>query len=339
MPTMLPSTRLAIQAGVSALAAVIFVNFVSLDRPYWVILTAVVVMVGTAGETLTKSIDRTLGTLLGLITGIAVYWVTALAHLPAIVLLLFTAPSVVFLRFANYRLMVTAITASVVWLLELGGATQSLIFARLVDTAIGAVIGVSTSFLILRLPTRRPVLETIEAYNKTLATMVHGSLQAVIDGRWRVAIDSKANQLRDSDADFERLVEALRAESTFIGGGDVARAALTILPLLRGHVDMIIQAAQAATASGLGKVIATELQDVDRQIAANLDAVQSALETGRSQEIPTLDKYYEAIQERLLPKLKEGPEIRRGVVAILDVMLALRRLNRSLRNAMTYLKA
>jgi uncharacterized membrane protein YccC len=338
MPTMLPSTRLAIQAGASALAAVIFVNLVSIERPYWVILTAVVVMVGTAGETLTKSIDRTLGTLFGLIAGIAVYWVTGLAHLPVVVLLLFTAPSVVFFRFANYRLMVTAITASVVWLLELGGATQSLLFVRLFDTAIGAVIGVTTSFLILRLPTRRPVLETIEAYKSTLAAMIHGSLQAVIDGRWSGAIDSKANQLRGLDADFDRLVESLRAESAFIGGGDVARAAVTILPVLRGHVEMILQAAQAATASGLGKGIAAELQEVDRQIAANLDAVHSALETGRSQEIPTLDRYYEAIEERLLPKLKEGQEVRRDVVAILNVMLALRRLNRSLRNAMTYLK-
>lgn len=334
---LLPSTRLAIQAGVSALAALVFVNFVNIDRPYWVIMTAVVVMVGTSGETLAKSMDRTLGTLFGLIAGLAIYWVTVLIHVPAVVLLVIAVPSIVVLKFASYRLMVAAVTATVVLLLELGGASQSLILSRLVDTAIGAAIAVATSFLILRLPTRRPILETVDAYDTALAAMVHDSLQAVIEGRWSADIGTRVGQLRASAANFEPLADALRAESALIGGGDIARAALAVLPVLRGHADSIISAAQAAARTGLGAEITEELQQVDRQICANLDAVRTALETGTPQAVPRLDSDYQAIQQRLLPKLGEGARSRHDVVAILNLLLALRRLNHGLRNVMANL--
>jgi len=335
LPAMMPSTRLAIQAAASAFAAIVFVSLVDLDRPYWVILTAVVVMVGSAGETLAKSIDRTVGTLIGLVIGVSIYGLAVLVGLPAPILLAIAAPSTVFLRFASYRLMVVAITTTVVLLLEIGGASGSLIFARLVDTVIGAAIAVTTSFLVLRLPTRRPVFETIGSYDTALAAMVHESLEAVIAGHWSSEIDARANLLRGSDADFGRLADALRMESALIGGGQAARTALAVLPVLRGHVDVVTEAAQTAAQTGLGGDIAEALRAADRQIAANLNLLRDALETGEPRDIPRLDDIYRQIEARLKPRLQEGAAARRDVVAVMNVMLALRRLNRGLRNVMT----
>ncbi|MEJ8573681.1 FUSC family protein [Microbaculum marinum] len=331
-----PSTRLAIQAAVSALLAIAIVNIVALDRPYWVILTAVVVMVGSTGETLAKSVDRTVGTLIGLVAGLAIYWLAVLVAFPTVALLILTVPSVVFFKFANYRLMVMAITASVVLLLELSDAPQTLILARLLDTAIGAALAVATSFLILRIPTRRPVMETIDTYTKALADMVHDALQGIIECRWSPAIDEKAATLRRSDEDFDRLAAALHVESALVGGGDDARTALAILPVLRGHVENIVDAAEAAAQSGIGRDTAGELRKIDALIAANLDAVRDALLTGKPQDLPLLEPYYRSIEAELLPKLRD-PDTWQDVVSLMNVLLAVRRLNRGLRHTMSLL--
>jgi Fusaric acid resistance protein-like len=335
MPAILPSTRLAIQVGASALVALAFVDEVDLERPYWVVLTAVIVMVGSFGETLARSIDRTVGTLLGLLAGFAIYWAATSLSIPGIVLLAVSAPCVIFFKFASYRLFVVAITVLLVFLFRLGGGDDALLIARLVDTAIGAAIATVVSLAVLRIPTLKPVTTTIDAYVEALKAMVHDSLGAVVAGEWSEAIDSRANALRDSETGLERLIDALKMESALLGGGGrVARGALSLLPIVRWHVDTMIQAAEPAALCGLGPEIAEELKSIDARIAANLELLRQALETGVQQPVPRLDDYAERIETTLAPKLAEGAGTRRDVMTVLNVILALRRLNRGIRHAM-----
>jgi hypothetical protein len=180
--------------------------------------------------------------------------------------------------------------------------------------------------------------KTIEAFEKTLTAMVHDSLRAVAGGKWNAEIDSKADQLRGSDSEFERLAGALRIESALIGGGEIARTALAVLPVLRGHVDTIMQVAQSAAESGLGPLIAEELDDVDRQISANLDVVRESIMSGKAGDIPRLDPYVGRIEAKLTSKLAEDGNARRNVAEILNLVLALRRLNRSMHAAMAQIE-
>jgi hypothetical protein len=334
LPTILPSTRLAIQVAASGLVALIFVDIVNLERPYWVVLTAVVVMVGTFGETLTKSIDRTVGTLVGLAIGVAIYWTAIQIRFPTIILLVVAMPSVIFFKFASYRLMIVALTILLVFLFLLGGATDGLLIARLVDTAIGAAIATVVSLAVLPIPTRKPVVQTVDAYVAALKTMVQDSLRALAAGEWDEAIDKRANALRGSEADLERLAESLKIESALIGGsGQLARGAMSLLPVLRGHVDSIVQACEPAARSGLGPEIAPDLKAIDQLVSANLDRLRDALVTGAKQTIPRLDAPAGRIEDALAPKLSENPATRRDVMTVLNAILALRRLNRGLRHA------
>lgn len=334
MPSILPSTRLAIQAAASGLVALIFVDMVDLERPYWVVLTAIVVMVGSVGETLSKSIDRTVGTLVGLAVGIIVYSATVQVGFPAIILLVVAVPSVIFFKFASYRMMIVALTILLVFLFRLGDATDALLIARLVDTAIGAAIATVVSVAVLPIPTRKPVVETVDAYIEALQVMVHDSLQAVVAGQWNKAIDAKANALRASEANLERLADSLRVESALLGrSGRLARGALSLLPVLGGHVDNIVQASEPAARSGLGPDLAADLRTIDQQISDNLDRFRDALVTGDSQTIPRLDAPTGRIEEALAPKLSENPAMRGRVMTMLNTILALRRLNRGLRHA------
>src|SRR4029079_6256463 len=60
-----PSTRLAIRAAFVATAAVSVARLTCLERPYWIILTAVLLVYETAGESIKRSGQRLAMTFLG----------------------------------------------------------------------------------------------------------------------------------------------------------------------------------------------------------------------------------------------------------------------------------
>lgn len=332
---LLPSTRLAVQVAAAVLLSIVIVNVIALERPFWVILTAIVVMVGTVGETLTKSMDRVAGTLVGLVTGVVIYWAAARADLPGVVPLLISGPAIVFFRFASYRLMIIALTVLLVCLFRIGGTSDALLVARLVDTAIGAAISAVVSIAVLPIPTRGPATETVHTYVAALKTIVQESLQAVAQEKWSSAIDARADAIRSSEADLQRLAEALRAESALIGGsGALARGALTVLPALRGHVDSLVQACEPAASRGPGSDLAEQLTDIARLIAENFDRVEKSLVSRQTDAIPRLDDPTRRIEELLAPKLSGTQGARDDVMVMLNVVLAARRLNRGLRHAM-----
>jgi Fusaric acid resistance protein-like len=334
-PKMLPSTRLAIQVAMSAVIAVLLVDAISLERPYWVVLTATLVMVGTVGETLAKSIDRTLGTLLGLLAGAVIYWTATLIKIPHLALLIVSVPCVIFFKFISYRMMIVGLTVALVFLFRLGGADNALLFARLADTAIGAAIAAFVSIAVLPIRTRQPAIEIVDAYIARLAAAIHDSIAAVVEGGWQDSIEATADSARNAEADLHALIDALKVESALIASsGQVARNALLVLPILRGHVESLVQACQSAATGAPGREIAGELSAIDRQLSDNLRLVRNRLVSGTEQEIPRLEDYFRKIDATLAPQLSESSQTRHDIMRVLNVLLALRRLNRGLRHAM-----
>jgi|GEM_PF-3211886 len=331
---LLPSTRLAIQVAVSTLVAVLFVDVVDVERPYWIVLTAIVVMVGTVGETMAKSIDRTIGTVLGIAIGIAVYWGTVKLGIPGVVLLFLAGPSIVFFKFASYRLMILALTMMLAFLFLAGGATDAILFARIIDTIIGAVIATIVSFAVLPIPTRQPAIETIDSYVADMKATVHECLEAVAADKWSYTVEARSAALRETEATLEQLATSLRAESALFGGsGALAHGALALIPVMRGHIESILEASQPAAESGLGPLIAAQLTEISLLVCANLDRFRDALVTGSNETIPRLDAPTKAIEEALKPRLIEASTEKRAVMTVLNLILALRRLNRGLRHA------
>ena len=137
----------AIRLGLVLAVAELVMQLLHLERSYWVLLTAAVVLKPDFGSVFARGLQRTLGTVVGVLIGSAV-----LATLPRGPLLLI--PVAVFaLLFPfgssrNYGMFATFLTPLVLLLVEFAGASPSGVASgRLLDTAIGAAVVLLVGYL------------------------------------------------------------------------------------------------------------------------------------------------------------------------------------------------
>jgi uncharacterized membrane protein YccC len=149
------STKIAIQAAVAVALAVLVSHVFELNRSYWAILTAMVLISQTWGESLKKGIERVLmtivggvaGTILFFLIGDHVYWE-----------LFFLMTSVFFMMYfwdISYQVTVFFVTMYVVFLFaELSGWSLEMLGARIYETAIGSGIAIFTSAVVFPVKAR-----------------------------------------------------------------------------------------------------------------------------------------------------------------------------------------
>ena len=141
-----PTTRLAIRAAAVATAAVLVARLSFLERPYWIVLTAVLLVYETAGESIKRSGQRLAMTALGCLTGWGLYLVAApVPGLRWTILL----GGIFLARFFRsnprgvvYAPMIFFASVYVVFVFAVVDSwTVRLMLTRLYDTAIGCVRG------------------------------------------------------------------------------------------------------------------------------------------------------------------------------------------------------
>lgn len=150
------SGRLAVQAGISTGLALLLGSFVSTSHQYWAAMPAFSVLSGSDGETRTKAMQRVLATLAG--ATVAFGLAILAGHSPAVAfpLLIASAFFIAFLRpiasvwTVFWQTMLLATMYDV-----LGTLSVETIQVRVVETAIGAIVAVVVSAVIL--PTRTRV--------------------------------------------------------------------------------------------------------------------------------------------------------------------------------------
>ncbi|MBB3326033.1 FUSC family protein [Microlunatus antarcticus] len=137
------AARLAITMAVAETVR----QLVPLEKPYWIVLTAALVLKPDLGSVFARGVQRTLGTLVGVLLGVAVVAVVphgAWLLLPMAVLA-FAFP---YGRNLNYGLLSTFITPLVLLLIDFGARVDGRIaLDRLLDTAIGAGIVLVVGYL------------------------------------------------------------------------------------------------------------------------------------------------------------------------------------------------
>jgi uncharacterized membrane protein YccC len=122
-------------------------QLVPLEKPYWIVLTAALVLKPDLGSVFARGVQRTLGTLVGVVLGVAI--VTVVPHgawlLLPMAVLAFAFP---YGRSLNYGLLSTFITPLVLLLIDFGARVDGRIaLDRLIDTAIGAGIVLVVGYL------------------------------------------------------------------------------------------------------------------------------------------------------------------------------------------------
>lgn len=171
-----PSTKKAFQALTAAIISIIAGQILSPDQPYWVLLTAFIVLLGTEsiGRIYTKGFQRSVGTIIGAVIGFTLARVVS-GHSVLEITLIFAAVFFSFYLFeVSYTLMSMFITMLVAFMYDLllGGISFSLISARVIDTIAGAGIAFGVSLFIFPKKTKDKVADTINDYLQELKPYV-----------------------------------------------------------------------------------------------------------------------------------------------------------------------
>lgn len=173
-----PEVRLAIQGGVAISAALVVTEMLDLHRPYWVVLTAYLLVAGSLGESTTRAIARVAGTVAGIIAGQTVYLLLAGwndAVLIAAALLVFGG--VLFLRAISDLWSLVFHTAALTLMFHVNGMPAVIFFERAGNTLIGAVLVVLATRLVLPIRTEERVSELVSDFLIGAADHVRASAE------------------------------------------------------------------------------------------------------------------------------------------------------------------
>ncbi|NEB78612.1 FUSC family protein, partial [Streptomyces sp. SID14478] len=203
-----PTTRAAFQVAVGSALAIVGGEFLSSQRWYWAVLTCWVVFLNTAstGEIVVKGYRRLLGTVLGVVAGVALAgavghhtWLAFVLVLLCVFAMFFTAP----LSYALMSFFVTAMLGLLYTLLN----TYSLdvLVLRIEETALGAACGIIAAVLVLPVRTDSRTDELLATVLERLGDVVAGAVEQLSGG--------PAADLLDKARDLDTALDDLRAST------------------------------------------------------------------------------------------------------------------------------
>ncbi|WP_106815668.1 FUSC family protein [Microbacterium timonense] len=198
------SARQGLQAGLSTGLALLLGSFVSTSHQYWAAMPAFSVISGSDGETRLKAAQRIIATLCG--AAIAFGLATLADHSPAVAFPLL-AVSVFFIAFLRpvasawasfWQTLLLATMYDV-----LGTLSVETVQVRIIETAIGALVAVAVSALILPTRTRAKVREAMADLVQQAGVVAHAALTTTAP-----ATDSADNGRSDDQQELTRRLTA-----------------------------------------------------------------------------------------------------------------------------------
>ena len=199
-PGLALTTRQAVQVGVATSLAIIGGELLSPARWYWAVIAAFVVFAGTSsrGDVLTRGRDRVIGTIGGVVAGMALAFLVNGAAVPTLVLLGLCLFLAIYLVRVSPGLMAFWITAVLALLYGLTGQFSiETLLLRVEETAVGAVLGMLAGFLVLPAGTRAAFGIALDA----MVDAVHAVLGAAVDRLLgRLVPTAPVDLARDMDA-------------------------------------------------------------------------------------------------------------------------------------------
>ncbi|MRH43472.1 FUSC family protein [Aquibacillus halophilus] len=302
-----PTTKKAYQA-LAAGTVSIFVGYViSPIQPYWVILTAFIVLLGTesVGRTYIKGFQRSLGTIFGAIIGFFLARIVS-GHSEIEIILLF---AVVFLAFyfftVSYTIMSLFITILIAFMYDilLGGISYHLLVARVVDTIAGAAIALVASMVILPTKTKDKVSDSFADYLTELNPFIQDYLR-----RFRENVNVKS--LSESAFDMDQKLYAIKGSAQsllqrpgVLSDSGVARL-ITVFTAINYYAKHLIASSYQKNFD-YPQELEVDFKQIEETMEQNIQ-VLSELITGTEHQgiVHNLSKQRERI-ERLAPTRQE----------------------------------
>ncbi|SED39981.1 Uncharacterized membrane protein YccC [Streptomyces sp. 2112.3] len=270
-----PTTRAACQVAVGSTLAIIGGEFLSSQRWYWAVLTCWVVFLNTAstGEILVKGYRRLVGTVLGVVAGVALAGLVGDHTWPAFALVLLCIFGMYFTAPLSYALMSFFVTAMLGLLYTLLNTySLSVLVLRIEETALGAACGIIAAVLVLPVHTDRRTDEQLGTVLVRLRDVVSAAVEQLsggpaVDllGKAR-DLDTALDDLRASTQPLTHPITPLRVRRR------TARYLVALLETAAYHARSLAATAELVPYS---KTIAADprLERAGRRIGQNIDLI------------------------------------------------------------------
>jgi uncharacterized membrane protein YccC len=315
-----PYTRAAIQMGVAVGGAILLGVQISSDRFYWAVIAAFVTFMGVnnSAEQVRKGILRVAGTLVGI--GIGSLLVDAVGHnsYGSIAVILGALFLGFYLMRVNYAFMVIGITVMVSQLYqELGEFSNSLLWLRLEETAVGAAFAMLVATTVVPLRTRRVLRIAVRNYVLAIGTLLDQAAGHLLgkDDDIERALRSAG---RDVDATYQALIATAQPLRRNIAGrlDEEIGWAMLLASSCRHYSHNLVADVEASGV--LDGETRTDIERANRTLHESLDAIAVAT-TGSRDVVYTRSS---SIFDRAERRLDEGSSsVGAGRLAVRDLML------------------
>lgn len=169
------TTRQAIQAAAAAALAILVGRLISPERFYWAAIAAFVTFTGasTTAETTRKAIDRTIGTLLGLVAAVGLAHLTSGRPVVVSAVLLLGVFCAFYVQALSTTWMIFFLTLVLGQLYELLRTySGDVLWLRLAETAAGGAAGILVTYAVLPAPARETLVVARRVMLESLAELV-----------------------------------------------------------------------------------------------------------------------------------------------------------------------
>jgi uncharacterized membrane protein YccC len=296
-----PATVLAIQATIAGGLAMVIAPALSLGRPYWATLTAIVLISGSFGETLKRTVGRSLGTLGGAILGFALAAIAFRLPLVEVALLFVCVFFQTYTLRISYTWSIFWITAGLILLLTaLGGFHRDIEVWRVADTVVGGAIGTVVAAVVLPTRTIDQVRSVIRDYLWQLDNLVRDAVSRLVDVPTPTNLSEAAHALSNQLDVITTALDSLKYESTVMG--NFSRHLVQWLTPLRAATHYAMALSTNAN-QGKSTIDDQNLRDIltlaQTRIAANIEVMMTALRDEKHPQIEEMEDVHDRLRHAI----------------------------------------
>lgn len=268
-------TRLGIQAAIAVILAEIIGHYSGLERSYWAVLTSVMLISQTWGDSIQKALHRVGMTIAGGCTGTFLYYYIQSSPPLVTICLLASIFFIVYFLQVSYLISVFFITCLVVFLFaELQGWNTHLLEARIIETIIGALIAIVTSAVIFPIRAQDHSKEKLAGFFKSCTNILIECFQYLENWQDEYAhiLKDHYQQLAKEFTQLQQIFRSSRYENLFSRASFNQFNQLNFsFYLVYHYLTSIIETAPMVAKIPQLKMIMSELKELANTLENNLN--------------------------------------------------------------------
>jgi len=340
--TLAPTTRMAIQAAVAVTIAILIGHFLQFERSYWAILTAMVLISQTFGESIKKSLIRLIMTILGGLSGTLIFFLIKDSPYLLLGCLLACLFLVVFFLEISYLWVVFFLTHLVVFLFALlQNWTLELLMARIEETFIGAFIAIVTSALVLPTRARTQLADSVPQFLKLASELADASLaQFYTPSKAQRLLNKKRLELLKAFATVDSHAKTMNYE-VFFGTSSQAKFKTLLLEfnVLMHYIVCLVETLPYLTHNKTLAMVKPEILQTQQVIQHNFSLLLSYAQAQTpGKDFIDLDANKQAIFAKVNASIQAKPDTKECWLAFYPFYYFLRRINDIIMSLITQLK-